>query len=38
MFQRGAKFRSQAAMGDEDDSNHQAYLFVQELRARSARM
>jgi hypothetical protein len=34
MFQRGAKFRGEAAMGHEDDSNHQTYLFIQELRAR----
>ncbi len=28
MFQRGAKFRREAAMGHEDDSNHRTYLFV----------
>jgi len=33
MFQSGAKFRREAAMGHEDDSNHRTYLFVGELRA-----
>jgi hypothetical protein len=33
MFQRGAKFRSEAAMGHEDNSNHGTPLFVGELRA-----
>jgi hypothetical protein len=33
MFQNGAKFRREAAMGHEDDSNHRTYLFVGELRA-----
>src|ERR1700730_1569140 len=28
MFQRGAKFRGEAAMGHEDDSNHRTYLFI----------
>jgi hypothetical protein len=27
------KFRREAAMGHEDDSNHRTYLFVGELRA-----
>ena len=27
-FQCGAKFRREAAMGYEDDSNHRTYLFV----------
>jgi hypothetical protein len=33
MFQRGAKFRSEAAMGHEDDSNHGTHLFLGKLRA-----
>jgi hypothetical protein len=33
MFQSGAKFWREAAMGHEDDSNHRTYLFVGELRA-----
>jgi hypothetical protein len=33
MFQRSAKFRREAAVGQEDDSNHRTYLFVGELRA-----
>jgi hypothetical protein len=28
MFQSGAKFRREAAMGHEDDSNHRTYLFI----------
>ena len=28
MFQRGAKFCAEVAMGHEDDSNHRTYLFV----------
>jgi hypothetical protein len=32
-FERGAKFRREAAMCHEDNSNHRTYLFVGELRA-----